>query len=431
MKRKIVCALWAVLALVCGQATAARAETKPAAMGAAQATAVVTLYGHVTDAGSAEALFYSSVALEGEAITNVSNSQGFFSFKIPAGSEGNIVVSHQGYSPMAIPISSFAGHGESNPLEIKLVPISIRLDPAFVRDIDPKVLLEAAYRSVRDNYPQQRRGLTAFYREIGRKGSSKYVFLNEAVIDIDKAPYIGWGSDRMGIYKGRGTRNYDVTDTVVVKLQGGVRSTMDLDIVKYPFVGLPLDEALNTYTLKLTGITSHDGMLFYEVQFEPAENEKQILYRGKVYIETESLAIGRTEFSMAIDGREQQAAAKFVLKRSAKTRYLAHRANYTVNYRRFEDGWYYDYCRAEFQLSTRRRRSLFKTYFTITEEMAVTGHKTGDFSIEKDNQVKFKDVLSEKVSDFRDDAFWGDYNIIEPDQSIEVIIRKIIRQLGR
>ena len=63
--------------------------------------------------------------------------------------------------------------------------------------------------------------------------------------------------------------------------------------------------------------------------------------------------------------------------------------------------------------------------------MAVTGHKTGDFTIEKDNQVKFKDVLSEKVSDFRDDAFWGDYNIIEPDQSIEVIIKKIIRQLGR
>ena len=270
MKRKLIYALWAVLALVCWRPATAQTQT------------VVTLYGHVTDAASAEPLFYSSVALEGEAITNVSNSQGFFSFKIPAGSEGNIVISHQGYAPMAIPISGFAGHDESNPLEIKLVPVSIRLDPAFVRDIDPKVLLETAYRNVRQNYPQDRRGLTAFYREIGRKGSSKYVFLNEAVIDIDKAPYAGFSADRLGIYKGRGTRNYDVTDTVVIKLQGGVKSTMDLDIVKYPFVGLPLIEALNAYNFKLTGISSHDGMLFYEVEFEPAEDEKQILYRGKV-----------------------------------------------------------------------------------------------------------------------------------------------------
>ncbi len=51
------------------------------------------------------------------------------------------------------------------------------------------------------------------------------------------------------------------------------RTRHSLDIVKYPFVGLPLDEALNTYTFKLTGITSHDGMLFYEVQFEPAAGD--------------------------------------------------------------------------------------------------------------------------------------------------------------
>jgi hypothetical protein len=39
------------------------------------------------------------------------------------------------------------------------------------------------------------------------------------------------------------------------------------------------------------------------------------------------------------------------------------------------------------------------------------------------------DVFTEKVSAFTDTEFWGDYNIIEPDQSIEAAIRRISRRL--
>lgn len=39
--------------------------------------------------------------------------------------------------------------------------------------------------------------------------------------------------------------------------------------------------------------------------------------------------------------------------------------------------------------------------------------------------------MSAKVQDFTDENFWGGYNIIEPDASIESVISRIIRQLNR
>ena len=63
--------------------------------------------------------------------------------------------------------------------------------------------------------------------------------------------------------------------------------------------------------------------------------------------------------------------------------------------------------------------------------MAVTDHKDGGIAIDPADRVKFKDILSDQVSDFADDNFWEDYNIIEPDQSIDVVIRRIVRQLNR
>lgn len=393
---------------------------------------IVTLYGRAVDAANGESLFYASVALDGKPVTNVANSKGVFSFKIPSEeADAKIVVSHQGYAPRTVAASEFAGHTEKDPLEIRLIPVAIRLDPAMVTDINPEFLIESAYRRKADNYPTARAGLTSFYREIGKKGSSKYIFLNEAILDIDKSPYIGYSPDRIGVYKGRGTTLYDQTDTIVLKLQGGIMSTMDLDIVKNPFVGVPLEFASQCYEFELGGIVSHDGMLFYKVDFRPREGEEDILYRGSVYIETQSLAIGRADFSMALEGREKEAASKFVVKKASGVTYRANRADYSIRYRKFGDKWYYDYCRIDFQLAARRKRSIFATVFTVTEEMAVTDHKDGEFPIARESRVKFRDVLSDKVADWRDDAFWGEYNVIEPDQEIGVIIKRIVRQLDK
>jgi hypothetical protein len=44
-------------------------------------------------------------------------------------------------------------------------------------------------------------------------------------------------------------------------------------------------------------------------------------------------------------------------------------------------------------------------------------------------KIKFSDVFSDKVSAFADPEYWGEYNVIEPDQSIESAIRRLARKL--
>ncbi|MDO5443036.1 MAG: carboxypeptidase-like regulatory domain-containing protein [Bacteroidia bacterium] len=398
-----------------------------------QGNDIITIYGHVADNRTSESLFYSSVSLSGTNITNVSNADGMFSLKIPAAlaNGAEITVSHLGYSTRAVPVSSFEGSSSDKPLEIVLNPIAIQLDPVTVRSIDPVILFRSAFYKVKDNFPGSRVGMTAFYREMIKKGTAKYLVLNEAVIDIDKSSYTGIQGDRVGIYKGRGSTNYDTSDTLFIKLQGGISTALQLDMAREPFLGCTIEEAPRYFNFSMGGVESYDGYSFYVLDFEPNDNVKEILFRGKLYIEVESLAIGRAEFSMAVEGREEEAATLFVLKRPAGTKFYVNKADYIISYKCLDGKWYYDYCRGDVVFNTRKNRSPFKSTFSVTEEMAVTDHKEGGLAIEPAGRIKFKDILSDKVADFIDDGFWEDYNIIEPDQSIDVLIKKIVRQLNR
>ncbi len=44
-------------------------------------------------------------------------------------------------------------------------------------------------------------------------------------------------------------------------------------------------------------------------------------------------------------------------------------------------------------------------------------------------RIKPTDFFTEEVSAFADPDFWGDYNVIEPDQSIETAIRRLSRKV--
>ena len=398
-----------------------------------QETGVMTLYGHIKDGSNEESLFLTSVSLSGSSISNVTNSDGVFSLKIPADTrpDARITISHLGFMTRTLRVSDFSGSSQDRPLEIALAPMSLQLDPALVRAMDGYSIFRSAWLKVKDNYPTERVGMTAFYREMIKKGNTKYLVLNEAVIDIDKAPYIGFQNDRVGIYKGRGSLNYDSTDTLFVKLQGGISTALAIDMVKNPFAGVSLEEAETMLDFTLTGTAIYDDRTFYKIDFVPRNIEDGILYKGTVYIETESLAIGRVEFSLDIRDRAEDAARIFIIKHSPGIRFFMNKADYVISYRCVDGKWYYDYCRADLNFTARKQRSLFRNSFSITEEMAVTDHREGGIAIATADRVKFSDILSEQVSDFADDNFWEDYNIIEPDQSIDVIIRRIIRQLNR
>ena len=407
--------------------------TAAALTAAAQGSdSLLTVYGKVLDAHSDAPVSYASVSLTGTSLSNVSNTDGLFSLKVPAetGPDATIGLHHLGYLNAERPLADFRGSTARNPLIIALVPLSLQLDPALIRSIEPMELLRTSYRHVKDNYPLQHEHLTAFYREMIRKGNIKYLALNEAVVDIDKAPYSGFSSDRAAIYKGRGSRNFQASDTLFVHFQGGIAGTLAGDIVKDPFIGCQWDDVQNYYNLSIDGSATIDGRDCIILGFrEKKEDNDAILYDGRLYIDSESYAIVRTEYALNVKGREEKAAARFIVRKPPDFRMRVEKADYLLNFKQGDGAWHFDYARLELVFNARRKRTLFSHNYTIISEMAVTDRKAEQFKIANQDKVKTNDILSNQVSDFSDPEFWGSYNIIEPDQSIEHAIRRIIRQL--
>lgn len=391
------------------------------------------VYGKVTDSSDGNPLAYVSVTHVVSGVSNVSNSEGFFSLKLPmeVSPEDEIRVSFLGYVTVTLSVEDFSESSPDKPHGIRLPLVSFTLDPAVIRSIEPLSLLMEAYDKVKDNYPSVTTGMTAFYREIIRRQSGRYLALSEAVLDINKASYTSFQSDRARIFKGRASTDYRAADSILIRFRGGVVAALDMDNVKNPFAGVWLREVERHYRFAMGEPVLRDGLFFYVVTFTQIDGSEEILYSGRLYIESGSLAIGRIELSLNVKGREEKAAGIMVVKRPPDTRFYVTKADYAVNYKRFGDTWHYDYSLMRINLSSRKGKSFFRNNYVITGEMAVTAHNEAPARIGADERIRFKDFLSEKVGDFRDDDFWGDYNVIEPDKSIDAVIRRIIRRLER
>lgn len=399
--------------------------------GYAQETEIVTVWGKAVDFISGEPVAHASVRVSGGNVGTVTNSEGVFSLKIPvAYADGILSVDCLGYSMWHADVSKMTGTTEKEPYSIGMMRTFFKLDSAVVRSIEPLELLKYAYSRVYYNYPTHREATTAFYREIIKKGSSKYLRLSEAVIDIDKASYTGYGTDKAAVYKGRTVSNYDQTDSILINYQGGVISALELDQVHNPFAGVPWQHVEMFYDFRMEEPRNIGDRMFYVVSFNQKATEKDMLCRGKVYIDTETYAIGRFEGWDNVEGRPY-AYTDYIKDKPKDAKVAMKEVAWEMNYKESEGRWYLDYSSLSFQINVQRAGRLLRNTYSIVSEMAVTDHYPGNLEITGSARIRPRDKIADLVNDFTDDAFWGTYNIIEPDQSIEDAIRRIIRSLRR
>ncbi|MBQ4168765.1 MAG: carboxypeptidase-like regulatory domain-containing protein [Bacteroidales bacterium] len=398
----------------------------------AAAQEIVSVSGRVIDTDTSRPLASASINLDGTNISIITNRDGDFTLKMPANQAegGKIVISFLGYVIREVPVASFPQDG--SPLSIRMTPISLELDPAVIRSIDPQVLFRTVFGRIKDNYPNEHVGMTTFYRELIRKDSNKYLVLNEAVVDVDKAPYNNYASDRAAIYKGRGSVNVSPSDTLFVKFQGGILSALAIDMAKHPFAGLDVFSASDAYQFSMGEIANIDDQPFYTLNFIGKRQLEDFMFKGTMYIDTESYAIARIEFQMDISDLNRDEAAKlFIIRMPPTMRFTMDHAEYIVNYKKVDGKWYFDYSKTDMGFYVRKVRSLFRHYYGITSEMAVTDHKDEALIIDSHDRVRTNQILTDNISDFEDPDFWEDYNIIQPDQTIQAAIQRIIRQLNR
>lgn len=382
--------------------------------------------GKVLDASSKRQLSYASIQLISTNISNVTNSEGNFILKVPVNLKSDtLLVSYLGYKTQKIVLKP----GIDQRINIMLNPSEIDLKPITIRPQDPYELVMMAINRIDRNYHVDHMQVTAFYREMIKKGET-YVSINEAVLDINKSAYGSFRMDQIGIYKARGNYDSNRIDTLMVKFQGGPHSALEIDVASDPFLGVEPIVIKEYYDFKMVAPVTIDNKYFYVIEFDQKPYLTDILFRGRLYIESESMAFARIEFNMNVEDNPR-ANSFFIRKKPSNLKMDVVSAAYLVNYKEINGIWHFDYSRTEVKFNAKWDKRWFRNTYTITSELASTEISDRQRKIENLNRIKSKDIMSNKVQDFTDENFWGAYNIIEPDASIESVISRIIRQLNK
>jgi len=400
------------------------------AQGAIFGQDIMTLSGKVIDASSKRPLGFASIYMNSTNISNVSNMDGVFSLKVPTANQNDtLMISYLGYRSVKVAVKDFRGGEE---MTIAMESSVYTMDPIIVRPQDAASFMKMAITNIDKNYSQKPMQMTAFYREMIRKRNT-YVSISEAVLDVVKSSYRGYRVDQVGIYKARGNHDQNRVDTLMVKFQGGPNSALEIDVVKSPFLWTDLIDMDNIYDFKFETPVTIDDRFFYVIDFNQKPGLDDMYFRGKAYIDSETMAVGRMEFNMNVEGNSTKANSLFIRKKPANLKMDIVSARYIVNYRKSEGIWLFDYSRTELVLNTRWEKKWFSSNsYTITSELAVTDvSESVERRIPSEDRVRQSDIISARVNDYTDENFWEDYNVIEPEESIERVINRIVRQLRR
>jgi hypothetical protein len=386
----------------------------------------VTINGLLKDAASGDKVTFAAISVPGTGIGTVSNSDGEFTLKVNTTFNAEYFeVSHLGYATATFKISEYSGTQKTLFLEIQ--PVQLREIPVIPKDA--RGIVEIALKNIRKNYSEVPNMMTGFYRESVMQRRD-YVSVSEAVIDIYKAPYTGMQSDQVKIFKGRKGSDVKKADTLLVQLQGGPKVLMLLDIVKNTDLGIALD-TLDNYRFEFGTVVNIDNEQNWVITFSPDIVKPEPLYSGKLYISQDNLAITRAEFSLDLTDQDK-ASEVFVRKKPMGLVFVPISTSYLVVYKQQNSKYYLNYVRVYLKFQCDWKKRLFKNNFTILSELAITG-RSEDHIVKFSNQDVFRQnmVFTEKVGDFTDVDFWGEHNIIEPEESIENAIKKLSERMEK
>ncbi len=380
--------------------------------------------GKVSDIRSKKELSFATLSLIGDNISTVTNSEGEFSIKVPNNKlDGRLLISFLGYKNKTINLKELKAENNI----ILLEPFNIALSEVIVSTNNAEQLFKQVLSKIDQNYGSNQNLMTGFYRETIKKRKT-YLSLTESVLEIEKQAYNSTAEDIIQLFKGRKYTDYNKLDTLSFKLQGGPYTCTYLDIMKYPEF-IFTDDPLANYNFTLENNTQIGDNKVYVLSFEQKPQIVEPLYFGKLYIDMESLAVISGSFNLNIENKKALSSL-FIQKKPSGSEVYPILASYQINYRELDGKWLFAYSRGDITFKVNWAKKLFNSNYDSTIELAVTKvEKKSNEPNKLSERLKQNVIMIDKVSNFSDIEFWGEYNIIEPEKSIEAAIKKIQKQL--
>ncbi|GAA3601026.1 carboxypeptidase-like regulatory domain-containing protein [Flavivirga amylovorans] len=384
--------------------------------------------GKVIDNDTRKPLVSANLSIEGTNINTITNKEGEFLLKVPRNiGKKNVVISLFGYVSQTILLEHLKEDKNIISLNIFMTELAeINID--VIKDAEK--LVREILNKKGENYSNDPTLMTAFYRETIKK-RKRNISLSEAIINIYKMPYNSSRRDALQFYKIRKSTDYSRLDTLAFKLQGGPFNTLFIDIMKYPEY-IFSEESIPNYTFSFDHSTKVNNKLIHVINFKQKNGFKEPLYKGKLFIDSENKILTSAIYSLNITDKKM-ASTMFLKKKPSQSIVLPTSATYRVDYREKDEKWYYGYSNLTLDFKVNWKNKLFNSNFSMSCEMAVTDWKKNvtEEMPKHNKRIKPSIIMANYSLGFSDPDFWGEYNIIEPDKSIELAIKKIQKQLKK
>ena len=384
--------------------------------------------GEILDSETKKPLVFAALTLEGSNVSTITNTEGEFLLKLPVDTgDKNLIISFLGYKTLSLPLSKL-NDGDNEILMSESIVVLSEVNLSIPKNAEQLVRETLSRKGA--NYLNDPTVMTAFYRETIKK-RNKNVSLSEAVVNIYKAPYSSYKRDELELYKARKSTDYGKLDTLALKLQGGPFNTLFIDMVKYPDY-IFTNESINYYDFTYDSSTKVNNKLIYIIKFDQKEEITDPLYAGKLYIDAENKILTSAIYSLNITDKKL-ASQMFVRKKPRNANVWPTQVAYRVDYREKNGKWYYGYSNVNLEFKIDWDKRLFNSVYSMNCEMAITDWEKNltNEGLSSKDKIKSSIILSDEAIGFADPDFWGEYNIIEPEKSIESAIKKIQRQLKR
>jgi hypothetical protein len=245
-----------------------------------------------------------------------------------------------------------------------------------------------------------------------------------AVLDVAKTPYtLSSVSDQVSIRKRRKIIDVSDEDTILIKLRSGISTSLNLDVIRNRPDFLQ-EDFLDRYDLEFTDMMAYGDRLVYVLSFQQKEMIPDLLFKGQLFLDQESLALLAADFEFNPDLIHKEPGL-FLVSRSPNIRIRPVLARYHVDYRSVNNLYYVSQVRGEVEMKVRKRRKWISSRYTISIEMAITDLVPDQrLRISPADRVSRNIVLADEPF-LSDPEFWGIHNAIEPEASLKESIQKL------
>jgi hypothetical protein len=380
---------------------------------------LIQVSGKVIDFSDHEAIPYAYIRILGKNSGTITNEDGEFIFKYKPDDERDLLaISCIGYKTFVFPLKEMV-----NGKTLQMRKESILLKEVLIRSNDPKSIIRKSRESIPANYRTTAVSETGFYRETLQK-NNKYIVLSEAIVNIFKSSYTrSLQMDQVKVFKGRKTADKSQYDTVLFKVQGGLYNCLLLDIVKH--IPSFMDESdFNLYDYKMGLIQKINDEMAYTIEFDQKESITEPYYKGKLFIEVNSLAIIGAEFSISpkVIGN---ATALLVRKAPLYLKVKPVSVDYLVNYDKVDGKWQLNHIRIQIQMRIRKKSNVFNSLYTSVSEMVITASDTVPAKSFRHAEVAHStDIFVDHIGPY-DPNFWGEFNYIKPEEKLEETLQRL------